>query len=432
MLVFASGCGDEKAAGVSSQYSVITGLVTDNPGTYISKRDYHGARPKEVASPIQGATVVAMWVQPGGTPEAISDTTETNANGKFSLTCDVTDINNAIVVATKGSTVTEAIVGATLTLGGTEYCQPIDEQTTIQAELYTGLVGSSNLESGTYPDIVFLVSEPVAAAAESDTADIEQLASAITAGENAWINAMENSSVGNVAAGTTDQINLSRIKAEQSFESSLYSDGENTALAKTAFINYLRADQNSYLISGVSPEAVAEIATVQARAELNALSNSNSILRFAVKRQTSLVSAIMMTSAIDTSLELLFPPQTTLDSATIAGHNLAANLENSTTTAEIDSAFESYHGTILRLTAKALGGLVGLQVAAIDADISAANGPRAALLSVSTLQLPPGDLVRTYAAFFQEVNSEVKSELTGLPTFEVSSIASILTLTNME
>lgn len=425
------GCGDENATGISSQYSIVRGIVTDDSGSYSSHRNPGPGSMANVASVVQGATVVAMSASLGPSLEAISDTTHTDAAGNFSLTCEATNIRNVIVVATKGTKVWEAVVGSNLNSGGTEYCQPLTEQSTVEAQVYVMLSRSAGSGAVTYADVVEIVSSPVASAAENSATGIEKLAASIAAGEQAWTAALWNSSVGNVPLGSTNVVEIARTTAEESLELSLNTAGENQVLADHAFVNYLQADQNAYVIEGVSRQAVAQIAAICARAETDAMMGADSGLVFAVTRQTDLVTAVMVKGAVDSSMQVLLASQSRLDSADAAGEALIEQIQSGSTLAGLDSSLKTYHNTIVQLTAEEVGEPAASGVILADSKINGVGGLRSTLLSTAALQLSSTDLVQVYAGFFQGVESLVHSDIGSLPGLQINSIAGILMLTNM-
>ncbi len=431
MIIAQWGCGDQNAAGVSSRYSIIKGTVTDDSGGYSFDR-VAGFRTVSMAgSAVQGAKVVAMWAPSGGTLGPISDTAITDAAGGFSLTCGTTGINNVKVVATKDGRTWEAIVGSRLSLGGIAHCQPLTDQSTVEARVYSMLAGGSGSGSVALADIVEVVSSPVAAAAKNTDAGIEQLAASIKAGEETWILALQNSSIGNASLPTVNVVQLIRSTAEQALELGLNKAGENRALSENAFTVFLQEDQEAYLTEGVGTQAVAQIAAICSRAETNALTGADSTLKLEVTRQTNLITAFMVKDAIDSSMRALLASQLKLDSANAAGEALMEEIQGSYTSAEIGSALSTYHDTILRLTANAVGGEQASQVTAADSLINAVIGLKPNFLRVISLQLSAGDLVQIYASFFQGVESETKKVVSPLPAYEVNAIASILMLTNM-
>ncbi len=425
------GCGNDNVAGVSSQYSIIKGVVTDDSGSYSLASAAALGRVAAARSLLPGATVVAKWAPGGGTLQAISDTTETDAAGRFSLTCQSTNINNVTIVATKGSTVREAIVGSNLSLGGTEYSQPLTGESTVQAQVYSAMAGGAGPGAATLADIVEVVSAPVAAAAGNSLADIDELATSIEAGDAARLLSLQNFSVGSASMQAASAIELLRTSAEQDLESSLFTAGENAAMSAHAYMDFLHADENAYLLQGVGRLAVAEIYAICARGEMNHLVGPDSTFDFALVRQTSLVTAYMVIDAIDSSLEGLLATQVQLDSANAAGETLTNAIQNSPGLAAVDASLRSYHDTIIRLTDEVIGGSMASHVSSIDSTINNIVGLRPNLLKVASLPLSANDLVQAYSSFFQAVESECTLYITSLPGVEKASVAAILILTNM-
>lgn len=430
-LPFMSGCGNQNPAATSSQYSVIQGTVTDDSGSYSFDGMTGIGKSAAPGSAVQGAAVIAMWAPPGGTLGPVSDTSITDAAGEFSLTCGTTGISNVIVVATKDGRTWEAVVGSRLSLGGIEHCQPLTDQSTVQALVYSMLEGGAGSGDAALADIFEVVSTPVSVAALNSDAGVQQIAASIRAGEEVWPIALQNSSIGNASLPTVYVVQLIRSTAEQALELSLNKAGENRALSESAFTEFLQADQDAYLTEGVSRQGVAQIAAICARAETSALAGGDSKLRFEVTRQTGLVTAFMISDAIDSSMRALLASQTQLDSANAAGNALMNDIRGSSTASEIGSAMRAYHDTIVRLTADAVGGEQASQVATTDNLINTAVGLRPNFLQVISLNLSAGDLVQTYASFFQGVESKTKMTVGSLPAYELNAIASILMLTNM-
>ncbi len=425
------GCSDENGAGISSQYSIVKGIVTDDSGSYSSSRYPGSGRMAKVGSAVQGATVVAMSASIGTTLETISDTTETDVEGNFSLTCETTGMRNVIIVATKGTTTWEAVVGSTLKLGETEYCQPLTGQSTAEAEVYTMIAGNTGSSPVTFADVVEVVSSRVASAADNSGNGIEQLAASVRAGEDAWTPAFLSSSVGNAQLAWVNAVQLARTTAEESLELSLNTAGENKALADNAFIDYLQAAQDAYVIEGVSRRAVAQIEAICSRAEANALLGADSSLIFAVTRQTDLVTAFMIKDAVDSSMQVLLASPVQLDSANEAGETLMQEIRNSSSPDEIDSSLKVYHDIIIQLAAEEAGRLGASGVVSADSKVNSAGGLRSMLLTTAVLQLSPGELVQVYAAFFQGVETDVQNDVSALPGVQMNSVAGILMLTNM-
>lgn len=424
------GCSRSISTDSSFQYSTIQGTVTNDPGAYSAGESTGAFSLAKSSSAVQGATVVAMRVMTGGSLTEISDTVQTDANGNFSLLCDATSINNVIVVATKASSKWKAVVGSTLNQGATEYCQPLNDQTTVQADVYIRMVADVGADAVTYADVVDYVSSSVAAAVQQDTTAEAQTAMALEAGESAWAEAMSSTSVGNASQYQTNTLLLVRTTAEESLESSLNASGENQAAAETDFQNYQQADFNAYVIEGISAETVAKVEEIFARAITNTSVSGSAGVKFAIYQQAAQWRAFVIKSGIHAMMQIIGATHTEIDSADIAGATLQSWIKSSTTNGQIDTAFKGYHDAVLRLTAEGVGANASI-MANVDAQINAGGGAKAILFGAISNQVSAQALVQAYATFFSAVSAAANSSMMSMSKTQVDAVAQILMLANM-
>ncbi len=430
LLSLFGGCSKGNSTDSTAQYSTIRGTVTDDPGGYVAGRSGGPFYLAKTSSTVQGATIVAMRVMTGGSLTEISDTVQTDANGNFSLLCDATGINNVVVVATRGSSKWKAVVGSTLNQSATEYCQPVSNQTTAQADVYTKMVADVGADAVTLADVVSCVNSSVAAAVQGDATAEAQIAASIEAGENVWEEAMLNSSVGNASQYQVNTLLVARTTAEEALESSLNASGGNQAAAQTDFQNFEEADLNAYVTQGISAETVAKVEEIFARTITNASASTDASVKFALYRQAAQLRAFAIKSGIHAKMQIIGATQTEIDSADTAGATLQSWIRGSTSSGQIDAAFKAYHDAVLNLAAEAIG-VNSSAMTNVDAQINAGGGAKGILFGAISIQPSTQLLVQAYASFFNAVSSAANSSLTTMSKSQVDAVAQILILANM-
>ncbi len=418
------GCSKSSSTGPTAQSSTIRGTVTDDQGTLSA-----GKLGKTDAA-VQGAVVLAARVLADGTLSPMSDSAQTDANGHFMVTCDATNITNAVVIATKAGVKWEGVVSSNLAQGATETCAPLNTQTTAQAEVYIKMVTDVGADGVVFDDVGLYVSSEVAAAVQYNLAAHSQVAGAIEAGESAWQSAMVNSSIGNSSQQGIQAIIYARMSAQGDYQSALYAAGENQTSVQTAFRSYEADELGLYTTGDLSTDGAAKVHEVVARAMMNATVNASTDVRLALCRQAADIRAYMISTAVRAQLQLLGATHEELNNADTAYSTLVTSISASSTIDLIAASFLSYHSSIVTLT----GGISGVNastMADLDGQINAGGAAKTILLSAVSTQLTPQSLAQAYASFFATVNSSVTAGMTGMTGAKVQAVAEILMLTNM-
>ncbi len=415
-----SGCSKSNSGNPISpqQVSTVSGQVFGQQG--LAKRSAVSSS----NSGVQGATVTLAQVQADGSLKTVSvSSARTDASGSFSVVTDLTGVSDLVVVATNGAVSWEALVSAQVEHGTTVHCQPLTDQTTVQAEVFAKVLADGKSGEVTTADIELYVSQSVAAAVLSDANAITKLAAALEAEATAQVSAFSQFGASQAQLQTAA---ASRTQVQIALESSLYSAAGDSLGDYLALQTYYTGSVAAFVATGIPLDACAKAEQISCAALVNAASGISASAQFALEQSASLIRAVLIGQTISTEFSVGGATQGQIALVTAANNTLLAEMEVSTAPDEMAAAFAAYHDAILTQL-KAMVGNSGASVGSVDSAINGTGGAKTVLQAAVTTASSTSAIVQAYVTFFNSVGTALNG-VNGLNAAQLNAATQIVAL----
>lgn len=303
-------------------------------------------------SALTGISVRLLKLNTNGSTETVSlEDVIANSDGKFILETNLDGESNLLVQAENDSKEWRGILSAAVKPGIAVYSQPLNNVTTISADLYV-----SALESGRnveYTQIRLFIDEEIAGVLDSSRELMNSVITAISTETNAEKETMLRTEIG----GTTSQwqqIIVAKSAAQTAFDRDLYYALSQNA-QEAALYKYLASISDVYVDVGLQSETFSKVLEASIRAFLKAIEGINSRLEFGFSRRTSEIRARILNASILSEFQKLGADPSMINDIIYAGETLEENLENIQSTDGIANEFAGYRDQILENLLKVLG-----------------------------------------------------------------------------
>lgn len=419
VTVLLAGCSKSGSNPVNSQQaSTVQGQVGGQRG--LAKL----AKYSSANGGIQGATVILAQIQADGSLKTVSTASaQTDVNGRFSVNTDLDGVSNLVVVATQGSTRWETVVSAQVKHGMTVDCQPLTDQTTVQAQTYAKIVADGKSSEVSTADLQLYINASVAANVMGNANAIAQLAGSLEAEAEARASAFAQFNVSQTQLQTAW---ASRMQAQIAFESSLYSAAGDSAADNLALQTYYAGSIGAYVAAGIPLVVIAKVEQAFCAALVNFSAAMSSNAEFSVQQSAALIRAVLIGQALSTEFTTGGATQAEITSVGNANNTLFASLQVALTSREIIAAFVNYHDSILTQL-KAMVGANGSAVGTMDSNIS--GGARAVLQTALSTTTTTGAIVQAYMTFYGSVSTAMQG-MSGMSSAQLDASTQILMLIN--
>jgi hypothetical protein len=409
-------CSDD-APTIPGATSKVEGRVTDDIG--------FDALAKSMGN-VEGAAVTIARVQSDGSLLTVSnDTVFTDANGQFLVETDADGERGLIVVATKGTDVWRALISAELKQGTTIRCQPLNDETTLEADIYLSVVENGLTDLVYYTDIAPNIDTDVANMLSGNAGAVDELTAAFEAKAGAHSGILNDTTIG----GTESQLEalvIARMQAQASLEAALL-QAENQAAIDAAFDQFNEAAVNAYAESGLSLAACATAREVSAKALLKNTASLSSELQFGLNQMAARLRAF----AVDRAVQASFADLGATEGVSVAGAVLRTSVSGASNIAQIETAFADYHDTIID-GMQNVSGDNAAAILTIDTAINASAGAKLILDATVSAAITTDALVDAYAAYISATRTLVEGTLSGANSTEVEAISNIIVLVNLQ
>ncbi|MCL5035194.1 MAG: hypothetical protein M1395_08860 [Bacteroidetes bacterium] len=376
------------------------------------------------ATGIQGATVTLAQVQADGSLKTVSvASSKTDASGRFSVSTDLTGVSNLVAVATEGTTQWEAVVSAAVAQGTTVECQPLTDQTTVQAQIFAKVFQDGKSGDVTTADIQLYVSPSVAASVMGNASATAQLATALEAEADAQSNAFLQLGASQAQLQTAS---ASRTQVQIALESSLYTAAGDSLGDYLALQSYYTGSVAAYVATGIPLNVCAKAEQASSAALVSFSSGISTNVEFSVEQSASLIRAVLMGQAISTEFSAGGATQGQIALVTAANNTLLVMLEAAVTPDDMAAAFASYHNTVLAQL-EAMAGTNSSAIGSMDGTINATGGLRTSLQSAVSSATTASAIVTAYMTFYNSVGTMMHG-MTGMNAAQLDAATQIMAL----
>jgi hypothetical protein len=419
-IFWLSACDDDDPASPGGE-ARIEGRVTDNTGFNVLAK---------VAAPVDSATVNVLQLQSDGSVDTVSMAeVQTDANGEFTLLTDVDGERHLVVVATKGSAEWRAVVSSEVSDGATVSCQPLNEETTLEADVFEAVVINGQEVLVAYTDISSYLDVEVTENLQGDAAATD-LYTALAAESNAQDQTLTDSTVG-ASQDQLDAVRVARTQAQATLEASLLAAAGDQTQIDAAFAEFRQADVDAFVTAGIAVESYARAKEVSTKALAKNSTGLAADAQFALNKSTALRKSFVIDQAVQQTFIALGANTAQMTPVITAGTTLRSSLQAATSAGDIDAAFQAYHDAIVA-ELQVVASVYAASISTMDTSINSAAGLRFVLGAAVNLVGTEELLVNAYTTFFTSVGALVDTTLGSATDAEVTAISNALILINMQ
>lgn len=414
---------DVNGAGTSK----VSGRVTGDQGLYKSLQKSSGV---ESSHGVTGAAVILAQVQADGSLKTVStQSVQTDVNGNFTVETNLSGAQNLVVVATKGTSQWKTVVYSQVSSNTTVYCQPVNTQTTAQANVYAQLVVSGKANTISTADLQMYLTSSVAAQINSNTTAESQFASSLATEAQVRTQAASQAYFG-ISNAQLQTIENAKLQALASFQTSLYNNVNSQSSVSQDFQTYQRAYVTAYTNSNVKLETYATLLRISSRAYMSQSAQMSSNASFSASQSINAHSAFVIRNAVETKFQAAGASSAQISAVTNAGAALSASIASATTINQISDAYVQYHNTVAAQLKVVLSAYAS-SIDTIDATINSTGGAKAILNAALSVSASSEIIINTYVTFFNSIKTLSQTSLVGATSAQVDAATQIFILANM-
>ena len=422
-----TSCSKDNPVDSGGANAKVAGKVTSDSGLYKSLQKSSGI---ESSQGISGATVVLAQVQADGSLKTVStQSVQTDVNGNFTVETNLSGAQNLVVVATKSTSQWKAVVYSQVSSNTTVYCQPVNTQTTAQADVYSQIVLSGQANTVSTADLQMYLNSSVAAQISSSTTAKSQYASCLATESQVRTQASSHTYFG-ISSSQLQTIENARAQASVALQSSLYSHADSQSSASQDFQTYQRACINAYTSASVKLENYAKLLRISSRAYISQSAQMSSSAYFSAAQSINAYLAIALRSAVEAKFQEAGASSAQISTVTNAGAALSASISSATTVSQMNDAYVQYHNTIVAQLKIVLSAYASL-IDSIDTSINGTTGAKATLNTALSGTFSTSLFINAYTSFYSALAAAVQTTLTGATSAQVSNATELLILANM-
>lgn len=412
-------CSDDESNPVGNNTdnmnTKITGRVTGSGG-------YSSAKRLAKANGIEGAVVTVNRIESNGQLKDVSTSSvNTNAEGEFIIETEFEGSEDLVIQAVKGSNEWKAVVSGDFNSGETTSCPPVNEETTVESEVFAEIVSRGESESVNYTDIQFYIDSETAVKASGNNTVILQLATAVEAHTEAEAKARNNSYF-NISESEWNEVVEAKAEAQSQLEIRLEQAGENEAEYEAAFEAYFEAMMDAYEEGNISEDEYINLFSISSKAFIISTASLDSETRLALIKNTEKRKAKDRTEIEKERIEENGGSQQSADNIENAGVQLEAKIEASASVGDINNAIAEFHAAVLE-ELKVTFETHASVIESIEASINSSAGAKTAFEASLSASVTTEQIVEAYINYFNAVNVTVNSLLSGATDTEVKIIA---------
>jgi len=405
--------------------SKVSGRVTESSGLKSAS-----LKSGQATAGVQGATVIIAEVQANGSLNTVStQSVQTDVDGKFVVETKMSGAKNLVVVATKGTTELKSVVSAEVKSGTTVYAQPLNTETTAEAEVYARLIATGKINVISQTDVQLYVNADVAAQIKGNESTQDQFISSLEVAAQAKTKASGNSYFG-ISNSQLQTITTANAQAQADFEAALYNADDSQSADEEKFDNFQKAIVSAYASANVKAETYAKLSVISSKAFVNATANLSLPVYFASAESNYLRVAFIIRQAIEAKFLEAGASGAQSSAVVSAGANLTSSIKSSVSINQIADAFVQYHNAIiaqLKLTMSAQVNTIDM----MDASINGIVGIKAMLNGSIYATASTDAIVNAYVNFSNSCKALVQSNMSGVMSAQVNTASEILLLANM-
>jgi hypothetical protein len=410
IIFFAAGCSD---SGINEPGSFAT-----IQGKFIGSSDF-GKSPG-----IEGAHISLAKINDNGSLEMISENAAVSGEGgKFTIKTNQ-NVSGLVVIAKKNGKEYKSVIAAEARNGITLFCQPINDESTAEAEVY--IEARSSRYDISYAEVAYYVDAKIAAGIKGKKDNIKDIAEALKIESETQAEAMAHASLVNDRSKYKAVIER-KAMLQAALERDLYF-AETDRQVDAAIDNYENQIIDAYLTLDIAPETGTKVMEISHKA-FKKKANNNSSYKLQLKKNTAMIRVKFLGYSLHMKFTSLGANEAQLKIISNAVIDLKIAVSNATTKEDIEEAFENFQKIIFKELGICLNLQPGMMVNIKDK--VAGFKLKLKIKIKGNNQLPPRQIVDEYAEFFADTKVEVVRDLTPHVADKAAPAAEILILSNV-
>jgi hypothetical protein len=376
----------------------------------------------------EGAQVILGRLDGDGALTVVSNAAvETDAEGEFRIRTDLEGVRNLVVMATREGEDVRGVVSEEVRHGTIAYCPPLDDETTVEAAVYTRLVVRGSADSVSMADVASRITPEVAAEVHADTGALEALAAGLELEARARAAFLDETGVEPAEIASIEE---ARMDAQADLDRGRHLARGDETMARLAMEAFLEEQVQAFLHGGVTREDMARTQEVSTRALVQAADPLTPDATLALLRNTADQRAYAISGAVLGRWVAMNASVAQREAMVAAGAALRIAVQTAGSRLQIQTAFETYHDAVVAsLIAQFPERAEALETS--DAEIMGAGGLRAVLSAVIDAPLSTPELVAAYTTFFESVRASVQEAMGDAPAVQVQAATEAMLLTAM-
>ena len=424
-LISCSKSSDYSSGTNGGVNSKISGRVTESGGLKSAS-----LKSGQAVAGVQGATVIIAEVQANGTLNTVStQSVQTDVDGKFVIETKMSGAKNLVVVATKNMSEWKTVVSSEVKSGTTVYAQPLNTETTVEAEVYARLIATGKTNVISQTDVQLYVNADVAAQLKGNASAQDQFISSLEVASQTKTKASGNSYFG-ISNNQMQTITAANAQAQADFEAALYNTDDSQSAYEEKFDNFQKAIVSAYANANVKAETYAKLSAISSKAFVNAAASMSSPIYFASAESNYLRVAFIMRQAMEAKFQEAGASSAQLSAVVSAGANLSGSIKSSASISQITDAFVQYHNSIIAQLKLTMGAYVNT-IDMMDANINGNVGMKVMLKGAIGATASTDAIVSAYVNFANSCKSLIQTNMSGAMSSQINTASEILLLANL-
>lgn len=420
LLLFFVACSDDDSpTGSDQSYSTVKGRVTLSGGNSGINKTTTG---------VEGATVNIARVKSDGSIEIISNAAATtNSNGEFEVQTTTEASANIIIVAEKDGTRWKALLSGELQHNTTLYAPPVNEESTAESEVYEEAVAQNDTESANSGEIRLFINAEFAAEIMADQSNAAKFRTALKAEAGAYSKALADSYYGGISAAEQKRSALI-LEAQTELNNQLYFAGESQAEINAAWENFYAGFFSMMANANIDVEHHARAKAVSTYAMVHSTTDLDANAQFYLERRAKYVKARAAGEALLSVMSEADMEQMYIDMAAQASAELYTDVETAANHDQINAAFVSFKSGIKAILETKFSAYAQA-IASVDSMISSSLAVtlHSSLEATSSAEI----MLNAYTSFYTAISAAVESSVEGASDTELSVMASLMILANI-
>lgn len=423
-------CNDSNSTGPGVEPATVEGRVEDE-----GNNQNKSSAPVIQTVSVEGATVTAARITAEGSLETIPGAeATTNAQGEFFLNINADAVANSgrhiVVVAEKNSRQWKTFITGELKSGSTVVVQPLTEESSGEADVFTGIVAEGNTNLVSKADIEAFVDAGTSAAISSNAGAAAIIAGALAAGAQARSKYFTNQSI-EITEEQKNNILETKALAQAELESKLNAT-TSEAQHQAAMDVFMEAVAHAYVDAGVDASAYARAKELSGLILLKNCTSISSEARSEIRSNAALLASYAINTAVQAKMEAANAAGQSVQAAAQAGAQLRSDIKAVANASEedIDAAFETYNQAIVDILQQEFPADAGT-IANISSQINSIGGAKAALKTTITVSADTDVIIEAYSTFYASVRATVDTLFTAATNTEAAFVTEVMILINL-